>query len=87
LLAGKPSIVVPHAADQFYWADLLRARGVATKSMPAKSLTVHGLAGRLRAVHERPEMGESAKTLGDALREERGPERAAELIERAMSRA
>jgi UDP:flavonoid glycosyltransferase YjiC (YdhE family) len=85
LLAGRPSVVVPHAADQFYWGDLLRRRGVAPKSISAKSLTAKGLASRIRQVVDEPEMTARAKVLGDALREERGPERAAEIVERTMA--
>jgi len=86
LLAGRPSVVVPHAADQFYWGDLLHARGVASKALTARALTPGALASRLRFVLERPALGERAGMLGDALRGERGPERAAELVEHAFER-
>ncbi len=85
LLAGRPSIVVPHAADQFYWGDVLRSRGVATKSLGAKSLAAKPLAERIRQVLAAPEMTERAKGIGDALRLEDGPARAAEMIERRFS--
>lgn len=86
LLAGRPSIVVPHAADQFYWGDLLHQRGVASKPLAARALTPKALAARLRFVLERPDLTRRAGTLGEALRTERGPERAAELVERAFAR-
>lgn len=84
LLAGRPSIVVPHAADQFYWGELLFDRGVASKPLAARSLTPKALAERIRFVASRPELTTRATALGDALRDERGPERAAELVERAF---
>ena len=84
LLAGCPSIVVPHAADQFYWGELLCKRGVASESLAARSLTPKALAERIRFVASQPEMTTRATALGDALRDERGPERAAELVERSF---
>src|SRR5262249_25127939 len=33
VLAGRGSVMVSHAADQFYWADLLYARGIAAKPL------------------------------------------------------
>lgn len=84
LIAGRPSIVVPHAADQFYWGDVLHRRGAAVKPLSATALTPERLAARIREVGSRPELTTQAGTIGRALSAERGPERAAELVERAM---
>ncbi len=85
LQAGRPSVVVPHAADQFYWGDLLFSLGVASKPLRSTRLTPTRLAERIRYAIERPAMTERAAVLGRSLASERGPERAVELIEAAMS--
>ena len=85
LRAGRPSIVVPHAADQFHWADLLHEKGLAAAPLPIKKLEARALAARLRATVGDAMMERNAKELAVALSNERGPERAAELLERAFA--
>ncbi len=80
-VAGCPSVVVPHVADQFLWGELLRQRGVAPGNLRRGDLTAARLAARMRAVISQPAMRERAVTLGASLTEERGAARAAELIE------
>ena len=47
--AGIPSVIVPFAGDQFFWADRLRDVGCAPEPVPARGLS----AGRLaNAIHE-----------------------------------
>ncbi len=87
LLAGRPSIVVPHAADQFYWGDVLYQRGAGTKPLRATALTAPRLDERIREVLARPELATKAAEIGRLLATERGPERAAESIERVMAGA
>lgn len=85
LLAGKPSIVVPHAADQFYWGDVLHRRFAGAKPLRATALTAERLAARIREVTKKPELGAQAAVLGRDLAAERGAERAATLIEAALA--
>jgi sterol 3beta-glucosyltransferase len=47
--AGVPSVVVPFAGDQFFWADRLRQAGAAPAPVPAKDLSADRLA---RAIDE-----------------------------------
>jgi UDP:flavonoid glycosyltransferase YjiC (YdhE family) len=47
--AGVPSVVVPFAGDQPFWADRLRRAGVAPAPVPARSLSAERLA---RAIDE-----------------------------------
>jgi UDP:flavonoid glycosyltransferase YjiC (YdhE family) len=47
--AGMPSVVVPFAGDQFFWADRLRQAGAAPAPVPAKGLNAERLA---RAIDE-----------------------------------
>ena len=85
LLAGRPSIVVPHAADQFFWGDLIHARGAGSKPLRATRLTVDALAARLRDVTQHPEYTANAQILGRALAQENGAQQAARLIEEALA--
>ncbi|MEO6027611.1 MAG: glycosyltransferase [Candidatus Binatia bacterium] len=85
ILAGRGSVVVPHAADQFYWADLLRARGVGAKPLKRPALAAKPLAQRIRAVLDDGAMAPRAAALAAALERERGAEHAAEVIERVAS--
>ena len=84
LLAGRPSVVVPHAADQFFWGGLVHTRGAGCKPLLATRLTVDSLAARLRQTAKRPEFAVNAQALGRALARENGAERAATLIEAAV---
>lgn len=84
LLAGRPSIVVPHVTDQFYFADLLYARGVAAKPLRRTSLAAKPLAARMRDVIAQPEMTSRAEALARSIASEDGAARAADLIEGAM---
>lgn len=83
VLAGRGSVVVPHAADQFYWAELLYTRGIAAKPLKRPSLAARPLANRIRAVLDDAALPTRAAELATALRKETGAARAADLIERA----
>jgi sterol 3beta-glucosyltransferase len=79
--AGKPSIVVPHLADQYYWADCLRRRGIAPRSLPRTRLTPERLAKRMVGVAASQQMRERAAALGQQLRVENGLGQAVAAIE------
>lgn len=81
LRAGRPSIVVPHIADQFYWAALLHRHGVAAEPLPAPRLDAARLGKRLDALRSRPEPASRAAALAEALRGDRGLAAACEQIE------
>ena len=85
VLAGRGSVVVPHAADQFYWGDLLYARGVAQRPLSRAALAARPLGRRIRAVLDDSSLPRRAGALAAALRAERGAVRAAELIEQAAA--
>ncbi|MBN9509245.1 MAG: glycosyltransferase family 1 protein [Alphaproteobacteria bacterium] len=50
--AGVPSVVVPFAGDQFFWADRLRHAGAAPPPVPAKGLCADRLARAIDAAGE-----------------------------------
>jgi sterol 3beta-glucosyltransferase len=45
--AGIPNVVVPHVADQFWWAALLHRRGVAPPPLRRRELSAERLAQRI----------------------------------------
>lgn len=86
LRAGRPEVVIPHIADQFFWADLLHRRGVASKPLPARALDEAGLTARVLA-SRRPEIQEAAARLAREAEGELGVETACAHLERSFSRA
>jgi len=79
--AGVPQVVVPHAHDQFVWADLAHQLGCAAAPLRRAQLTAERLARTLRSVLDTPAIRERAAALGDKIRAEQGVARARQLIE------
>jgi UDP:flavonoid glycosyltransferase YjiC (YdhE family) len=84
LLAGRPSIVVAHLADQFFWGDELRRLGVGSKTLTRKSLSSGKLAKAIQTALGDPGMAERAASLGQQLAAENGVANAVRLIEGAL---
>lgn len=82
LRAGRASVVVPHAADQFYWADLLHARGVGARPLRRTRLAARPLAARIRWALDRPELTARAGELSAALAREDGAAATVDALER-----
>ena len=82
LRAGRPSVVVPHLADQFFWADLLHRRRVAAPPLRRSALTPARLEARLAEILRQPAFTTTAETLAASLTAEPGPAKACELLER-----
>ena len=80
-LAGVPSIVIPHLADQPYWGGRLQKLGVAPKILPRKQMTAKSLAGRILQVINSESMSTRAKKLGNKIEIEDGLGKAVELVE------
>jgi sterol 3beta-glucosyltransferase len=68
--AGVPAVVVPFAADQFFWAHRLQALGIA-EAIPAKALTQSALAAGMEAAM-RTDVGSRARQVGERMRAEDG---------------
>ena len=83
--AGVPSIVVPHLADQPYWAQRLRALGVAPKMLYRCDMTAGKLARRIRQTVSSGSMAEKASALGEKIGAEDGLGTAVKLIERVAT--
>lgn len=86
VLAGRPSVVAPHLADQLYWAQTLRRAGLAPEALPRRGLTAQRLADRIGYILARPQMRRRAEAIGARLREENGATRAVEAIEHWAAR-
>jgi UDP:flavonoid glycosyltransferase YjiC (YdhE family) len=77
--AGRPSFVVPHMGDQFFWGATLHGRGIAPPPLLFTELDVAALAARLDALRH-PELARRAAALAPALAAEDGVAAAAEAI-------
>jgi sterol 3beta-glucosyltransferase len=83
--AGVPSVVVPFAADQFFWADRLRRLGVASEPVPAGKLHASALARSLERA-ETSSVRANAVVLGSRMAAENGLHEAVSAIESLMAR-
>ena len=81
LLAGRPSVVVAHMADQFFWGAEMRRLGAGGKTLTRKSLTAAKLANAISNVLGDSSMAERALSLGQQLARENGVANAVHLIE------
>ncbi len=81
LLAGVPSVVVAHVADQFFWGDELARLGVAGKPLGRRSLSATMLAKALQNVLNRQDFRINAKNLAVKIAAEDGVRVAVQTIE------
>jgi UDP:flavonoid glycosyltransferase YjiC (YdhE family) len=82
--AGVPSIVVPFAGDQFFWAERLRQAGVAPAAVDGRRPTADAIARALDfAAAARVRNG--ARVLGEAMRAENGVVDAVAAIEHIVA--
>ena len=82
--AGIPSIVVPFAGDQLFWADRLHRLGVAPAPLSVKRMRAPKLAERLALAGE-PGVRARAAALGAEMRSENGVAKAISAIETLMT--
>jgi UDP:flavonoid glycosyltransferase YjiC (YdhE family) len=78
--AGVPQVVVPHFADQPFWAMRVHRLGVAPQPVYMKKLNATDLAGAITSTLQDREIQSRAKILGEAIRSEDGVTRAVELV-------
>lgn len=81
LLAGRPSIIVAHVSDQFFWGSELERLGVGGKTFHRKGLTSKQLSNGIIRVLGRPEMEQRAVSIGERMSNEDGVATAIQLIE------
>jgi len=85
LWAGTPMIAVPQATDQFTNADRIVELGVGVR-LDTEQATVEALRDALQRVTTDVAISSRARALRDALRDEGGAKRAADLIEAELPR-
>jgi UDP:flavonoid glycosyltransferase YjiC (YdhE family) len=86
LLAGRPSIIVAHVSDQFFWGSELERLNVGGRTLRRKGLDAKKLAVGIAEALARPVlgMGDDAAEIGQRMSLECGVIRAAELIEQRL---
>lgn len=80
LLAGKPSVVIPHGFDQVYWAEHLFNMKVASEPMLRVHATPHKIAGNIKWLMSATHVQEKASDIGARMNTENGVANAVELI-------
>jgi sterol 3beta-glucosyltransferase len=78
--AGSPSVVLPFAGDQPFWAERLRLLGVAPQTTSGHNVDAHSLKLAINAAGT-AEMRNRATTLGEKMRAEDGLASAVAIIE------
>lgn len=78
--AGKPQLVVPHVADQFFFANLVNELGVAVRPLKRTKLTVDSLTERLQELLNDAPMHERARVLGERIRARPRPHNLSRLL-------
>lgn len=79
LYAGKPTIIIPHSADQPAWGRRVYELGVGAEPIPSKKLTSQKLAEAINFVSDEKVIENAAK-LGEKLRTENGVDNAVKII-------
>lgn len=83
--AGVPSVVVPFAGDQPFWADRLCRLGVSPAPVPARRLNAQRLRRAIDAAQANG-MRAKARDVGERMRQERGLAVAVRQIEQLVGR-
>jgi sterol 3beta-glucosyltransferase len=81
--ASAPSIVVPFAGDQFFWAERLRLLGVAPAAVDGRRPTAKAFSRALDFAAS-DQVRNRAKTLGETIRAENGVLDAVKTLERIV---
>ncbi|MCP5007983.1 MAG: glycosyltransferase family 1 protein [Planctomycetes bacterium] len=80
MLAGIPSIVVPHISEQNFWGSELKRLGISPSLILRRKVTSEKLARNIQIVENSPTMQAKAKRIGEIMKLENGVSRAVELI-------
>lgn len=83
---GKPTVICPFLGDQPFWGHVVHRAGLGSAALPQKKLSPERLASAIRDALQ-PSVVARAVDVGARIRSERGPERAAEVIEREIVRS
>ena len=84
LRAGKPTIIIPHNADQPAWGKKVFELGVGSKPIKKSNLTADKLANAI-LYSLTPNIIDNAQQLGQQLRHENGVQKATQIIDKLIS--
>lgn len=84
LIAGKPTIIIPHIADQPAWGLRVYELGVGSKPIAKKNLTANKLSKAILFALQ-PRIVETANQLGQSMRKENGSGKAVEIIHKYLT--
>lgn len=82
LRSGRPSVVVAHITDQFFWGNLLMRMGVAPAVINRRKASPAKIAAAIRKVLNAPAMRAAASEAGWRLQAEDGVAAAVQILER-----
>ncbi|MCP4121261.1 MAG: glycosyltransferase family 1 protein [Bacteroidetes bacterium] len=80
--AGKPSIIIPHLADQQYWGNELKRIGIGGRPIHKKKLTSVKLIKEIRKMLNSKIVFDNAEKIREKILEEDGVSQAIEVIEK-----
>jgi len=86
LRAGLSSVLVPHFADQPFWARRVVRLGAGPRFIPQKQLTAENLAYALHVAATNQPMRHRAAALGEKIRAEDGVGNAVRYIQRVLGK-
>jgi sterol 3beta-glucosyltransferase len=81
LQAGIPALVIPHIADQFFWAKIVHELGVGPEPIRRTKLSTNTLAESLHELVHNDNLRAAAISLGEQIRVEKGIDNAVRQIE------
>ena len=84
LRAGRPSVLVPHFADQPFWARRVTDLGAGPRPIPRRRLSARRVAEAIHQATADPRMRERGEILGQRIRAEHGVARAADAFARCV---
>jgi sterol 3beta-glucosyltransferase len=82
LRSGRPTVALPLAADQPFWARRVHTKGASPAPLDARALTAGQVATAVRQALESEPIRQHAAALGNAIRREDGLGKAIEIIHR-----
>ncbi|PSB26166.1 glycosyltransferase [Stenomitos frigidus] len=84
LLAGRPSVIVAHVSDQFFWGQELERLGVASKTLKRKGLKAAHLANGIQNILRNPSIALVASEIGKRMAMEDGVTTAISCFEKRV---
>ena len=77
---GCPSLIVPHAVDQFMWARVVEKKGLGPPAIAMRGLNARDLENRLNELYNVGHYKETALALGEKMRAEADPDMLFDLL-------